>query len=107
MLFKSTHNKDTKGKEQKLLREKNKKIFISDWKQKELDYYVQRRKMIEIDGYVLSSMASTLETSHFETSLLNSGAPLKAVSIIEPTKRPIQKNKIIKRKKNKKMFSNL
>ena len=50
-------------------------------------------KRIEIDGYVLSRMVVTRDTTQFETSLLNFDAPENAVQII-----PIDKKKNKKKK---------
>ena len=52
------------------------------WKTRKNDTKKQVTR-IEMYYYVLYSMLVTLDTAHFETSLLNADAPLNAVQIIQ------------------------
>ena len=47
------------------------------------EQYKKKREEIEIELYVLNCMLVTLDTTHFEMSLLNTDAVLNAVQIIQ------------------------
>ena len=47
------------------------------------EYKKKGDKELKLNGYVLSCMLVTLDTAHFERSLLNTDAPENAVQIIK------------------------